>query len=228
MTLTRRQFLTGAGAGAATAACLTPSPAHALTRAPKEMPEAALGMLFDSTLCIGCQACVSACRAANDVAIDHVPAPLADWNAAQTWALAEPRRPYLERHQGLSRGNATAMTSTRICVHETQLLHCGPELRIGVPGAGDDKTVTGIVAYDPMPASVAIVYGCLRRAPVRLWQCFWADQQMPNVQAHTGQGRMPAVAMFPLPVPAIRPGRCCSRSERRLAATRHANYLPAR
>jgi Fe-S-cluster-containing dehydrogenase component len=33
----------------------------------KEAPEGALGLLYDSTLCIGCQACVDACRRANDV-----------------------------------------------------------------------------------------------------------------------------------------------------------------
>ncbi len=88
MALTRRQFLTG-GAGAAGAACVAHTPAQAFTRAPKQMPEDALGMLFDSTLCIGCQACVSACRAANGVEVGITPAPLADWNAANTWAVAE-------------------------------------------------------------------------------------------------------------------------------------------
>ena len=89
MALTRRQFLSGAGAGAATAACLAHAPAEAISRPPKQMPDGALGMLFDSTLCIGCQACVAACRAANGVDTDITPAPLADWNAARTWALAE-------------------------------------------------------------------------------------------------------------------------------------------
>jgi Fe-S-cluster-containing dehydrogenase component len=89
MSLSRRQFLTGAGAGVATAASLAHTPAQALSREPKQLPAAALGMLYDSTLCIGCQACVSACRAANGVIMDTVPAPLVDWNAANTWALAE-------------------------------------------------------------------------------------------------------------------------------------------
>lgn len=89
MAFTRRQFLSGAGAGAAAAACLAHSPAEAISRPPKPMPEGALGMLFDSTLCIGCQACVSACRAANGVEPGAMPPPLSDWNAANTWALAE-------------------------------------------------------------------------------------------------------------------------------------------
>lgn len=154
MTLTRRQFLTGAGAGAATAACLTPSPAHALTRAPKEMPEAALGMLFDSTLCIGCQACVSACRAANDVAIDHVPAPLADWNAAQTWALAED----LDGHtlnviKVYREGNATAKDqhTDGFAFMKRNCLHCVDPSCVSVcpVQAMTKDPVTGIVAYDP-------------------------------------------------------------------------------
>jgi Fe-S-cluster-containing dehydrogenase component len=83
---TRRQFLTGAGIGAA--ACATSMPARAISRPPREMPAEAVGMLFDSTLCVGCQACVSACRQANGVALATPPA-LADWNAGGIWAVAD-------------------------------------------------------------------------------------------------------------------------------------------
>jgi Fe-S-cluster-containing dehydrogenase component len=36
-------------------------------REPQPMPEKALGLLFDGTLCIGCKACMSACKEANDM-----------------------------------------------------------------------------------------------------------------------------------------------------------------
>lgn len=63
----RREFLKAAtlGAGAATAACA--GNAHALMRDPLEMPPQAVGMLYDSTLCIGCKACMVACKQANDM-----------------------------------------------------------------------------------------------------------------------------------------------------------------
>lgn len=58
--------LASAGAGAAAAASLE-LPALA---AVKTAPSAALGMLYDTTLCIGCKACVTACYQANDLAPD--------------------------------------------------------------------------------------------------------------------------------------------------------------
>ena len=57
----RRVFLKAiAGAGAAVCA---PIPAPA--RPNLEPIPTAVGMLFDSTLCVGCKACVAACKAVN-------------------------------------------------------------------------------------------------------------------------------------------------------------------
>ena len=50
------------GAGAAAATCISDS---ADGRAVKAMPEKALGLLFDGTLCVGCRACIFACKEAN-------------------------------------------------------------------------------------------------------------------------------------------------------------------
>ena len=61
-----RRTLAGGAAVAGTAAC--PS-AHA--RGNAEIPPEAIGLLFDSTLCIGCKACVAACKAANDLPLDY-------------------------------------------------------------------------------------------------------------------------------------------------------------
>ena len=66
-----------AGAGAALGAA---GPAMAqLQRAPLEMPEGAVGLLYDSTLCIGCRACQTACKEANGMAVD-IPPQYAAWN----------------------------------------------------------------------------------------------------------------------------------------------------
>ena len=72
MSVNRRNFLKGAagsGAALATAAVVsTPSPAQA--RPNKEMPPHAVGLLYDSTLCVGCKACVAGCKEANGLPAD--------------------------------------------------------------------------------------------------------------------------------------------------------------
>lgn len=69
MSLSRRNFLKGATAGGAAAALVAASPEKAeatpFLREPLEMPEKAEGFLFDCTLCVGCKACVTACRNSN-------------------------------------------------------------------------------------------------------------------------------------------------------------------
>jgi Fe-S-cluster-containing dehydrogenase component len=79
MTHSRRSFLRKAvtgGAGAAAAACaaVTVAPkeaeAAAFVRPPKQLPPDAVGLLYDSTLCIGCKACVKACKDANGMPLD--------------------------------------------------------------------------------------------------------------------------------------------------------------
>ncbi len=70
MRLSRRDLLKGAAvAGAATALA-----AEAEAREPVPGRPDALGMLFDSTLCVGCRACQTACKAANDLPADAVAA----------------------------------------------------------------------------------------------------------------------------------------------------------
>jgi len=67
MCVTRRNFLLRSATSGAAALCAAASarPASAETREEKTMPPKALGLLFDATLCIGCKACVTACREAN-------------------------------------------------------------------------------------------------------------------------------------------------------------------
>jgi Fe-S-cluster-containing dehydrogenase component len=63
MNLSRRQFFSRAAVGAA--CTLVPSNARAEEAI---APPGALGLLYDATQCIGCQACVSACVEANNKA----------------------------------------------------------------------------------------------------------------------------------------------------------------
>jgi Fe-S-cluster-containing dehydrogenase component len=63
MSMDRRSFLRSAGTAAAVAAGAAAGPACA--RENKTLPPDAVGLLFDSTLCVGCKACVAACKDAN-------------------------------------------------------------------------------------------------------------------------------------------------------------------
>ncbi len=58
----RRDFLKAAGGGALVAAAAS-GPAEA--RPNKQPPDNAVGMLYDSTLCVGCQACMTKCKEIN-------------------------------------------------------------------------------------------------------------------------------------------------------------------
>jgi Fe-S-cluster-containing dehydrogenase component len=66
--LNRRDFLKVAAAAGAAGAVDT---ASALQREPKSMPPNAVGLLYDATQCIGCKACVAACKAANHMPPEH-------------------------------------------------------------------------------------------------------------------------------------------------------------
>ncbi len=70
MGLSRRDFLkVSAGGGLLLAANLTPAPALAREPLPR-LPEA-MGILYDATVCIGCKACMTACKEYNHLPPDH-------------------------------------------------------------------------------------------------------------------------------------------------------------
>ena len=89
MTLDRRQFLTGAAVSGTAGAAIVAAPtdAAAFLRPALEMPPQAVGMLYDSALCIGCKACVDACKEANNMPVE-IPAALRGWNE-NTWDTGE-------------------------------------------------------------------------------------------------------------------------------------------
>lgn len=89
MSISRREFLRGAAGAVATAVATPVAEAAApfAPREPKPLPPKAVGMLYDSTLCIGCKACVVACKEANGNPVEQ-PQSLANWNEG-TWDAAE-------------------------------------------------------------------------------------------------------------------------------------------
>jgi Fe-S-cluster-containing dehydrogenase component len=70
MSLSRRDLLKGAVAAGAATALVGPAEAREAVDASPD----AVGMLFDSTKCVGCRACQTACKAANDLPPDTVSA----------------------------------------------------------------------------------------------------------------------------------------------------------
>jgi len=69
--ISRRTLLKGAAAAGA----ITVAPARAEAREKVEPGPKAVGMLFDSTLCIGCRACQSACKVSNELPPNRVEGP---------------------------------------------------------------------------------------------------------------------------------------------------------
>lgn len=67
MSTDRRAFFKNIAAAAAT---LTVLPTAALAREKKAAPSDAVGLLYDTTKCIGCKACVVACKDANKLPAD--------------------------------------------------------------------------------------------------------------------------------------------------------------
>lgn len=71
MTVSRRTLLkTLAVGGAATAAAAVAGPAGASSAEAPPVPPDARGLLYDSTLCIGCQTCTVACQRANQMPVE--------------------------------------------------------------------------------------------------------------------------------------------------------------
>ncbi len=64
MKIKRRDFIKGAAGGLA---LLTLDGQKAQARTVEALPPDALGILYDSTLCVGCNACVAACKQANSM-----------------------------------------------------------------------------------------------------------------------------------------------------------------
>ena len=78
MSADRRTLLKGLAAGAGVAVASLSLPAHARQR--KTAPADAVGLLYDTSLCIGCKTCVVACREANQKPVDRSNAPGGIWD----------------------------------------------------------------------------------------------------------------------------------------------------
>ena len=128
MSIDRRRFLKLAGSTAGVAAATTSGVAQA--RPNKKMPEEALGLLFDGTLCIGCRACMPACKDANDMPPELTPLKVGSdevnalWDApldisGDTLNVIKAYRNGNGTAQGPGRSTATPSPRSRACTAPT-------------------------------------------------------------------------------------------------------------
>jgi Fe-S-cluster-containing dehydrogenase component len=143
---TRRDFLRGCLAGGAAAATAV-VPEAASARETLQRPPEALGLLYDATLCVGCQACVAACKQANDNppefhAMDNLWDTPLDTSGRTFNIIKMYRNGTMETKDAEKNGFAFMKTSCMHCADPSCVSACPVSAMIK-----DAKT--GIVAYDP-------------------------------------------------------------------------------
>jgi Fe-S-cluster-containing dehydrogenase component len=154
----RRDFLRGAGLVGATAVvpseagAVAPRDGSPVAREPRERLPQAVGILYDSALCIGCKACVAACKAANEMPAENLPA-LLSWNE-NTWDSPEDLSGRTKNVIKVYR-DGSAEVKDRVkdgyAFVKRHCLHCVDPSCVSVcPVAAMKKNpVNGIVTYDP-------------------------------------------------------------------------------
>jgi Fe-S-cluster-containing dehydrogenase component len=135
MTENRRDFLKGlVTIGATAAAAASPIPAFAAGE--RKAPDDAVGMLYDTTLCIGCKTCVVACKEANDMPVDDRLDPLYDMPTG----LNDRTRNVIKLYQ----------EGDRRSYMKQQCMHCIDPGCVGACMIGSfQKREHGIVTWDP-------------------------------------------------------------------------------
>ena len=143
---TRRDFLKGvlAGGAAVTAAAAT---APAIARETRKRPPDALGLLFDATLCVGCKACVAACKQVNDnpaefSTVDHLWDTPLDTSGYTFNLIKMYRNGTMEVKDQETNGYAFMKVSCMHCADPSCVSACPVS-------AMTKDAVTGVVGYDP-------------------------------------------------------------------------------
>jgi len=160
MKITRRNVLKGlATAGAAGAALAVAGDAEA--REGFKLSADDLGMLFDSTLCVGCRACQTACKVRNNLATDSV--------ATQGGVYDAP----LDLNGNTKNVIKVAQDGQATTYMKMQCMHCVDPACVSVCMAGAlHKVAGGITAYNAATC-VGCRYcqiGCPFNVPKYEWQ----------------------------------------------------------
>jgi Fe-S-cluster-containing dehydrogenase component len=134
MEISRRDVLKVAVAAGAAAAVAEPAEAReAKLSAPDDV-----GMLFDATLCVGCRACQTACRDANELPVERKAAAGAEYDAPLDLDGSTKNVIKLARGEG---GGSEYM--------KAQCMHCVDPACVSVCMAGAlHKAKGGVVAYE--------------------------------------------------------------------------------
>ena len=149
--MTRRDLFAGAAVGAG--ALLAADEAEA--RGAHRMPEQAVGLLFDGTLCIGCRSCITACKEANGMPPERTELAIGNlWDApldisGKTLNVIKAYRSGTGDHKDqVENGFAFTKVSCMHCVDASCVSACP------VSAMTKDPT-TGIVQYN-----VEVCIGC--------------------------------------------------------------------
>jgi len=130
--ISRRDFLKVAGLGVGSAVLASEA---ALAAPPAKDPNDHVGMLYDTTMCVGCHACSAACRDWNSTEAELDPSGLYDAPTeltADSWTL-------IQLHQGENENSFV----------KRQCMHCiDPGCVSGCPVHALEKTEAGPVTYD--------------------------------------------------------------------------------
>jgi Fe-S-cluster-containing dehydrogenase component len=133
MNLNRRMFLKTA---AASAAVLAPVARADASGVPRDLDAARVGVLVDTTKCVGCRACESACAEAN-----HLPGPAGDDSVFASRRTTDTRT-YTVVNAAAGAPDAPARFIKRQCMHCVE-----PACASACLVRALDKTPTGPVVY---------------------------------------------------------------------------------
>ena len=175
--LSRRALLKGLGVGAG-AVAVTSIARTAEARAEHQASDQALGLLYDGTLCIGCRACIPACKAANGMPPEFTELEIGDvWDApldisGKTLNIIKAYRDGTGTHKDqIKDGFAFTKLSCMHCLDPSCVSACPVS-------AMKKDPVTGIVKYDA-DACIGCRY-CVAACPFNVPR-FTYDTPIPKI-----------------------------------------------